>query len=83
MTFTIIGYYLNPESQAITAKEDLRVYYEIPVDGESETRQWVDYSASYTEEGEVDFYYIIWDESLNVILGEPIELEINNGIDEL
>jgi len=70
----ITGYKYTNEQQAIDAREQCDAYYGIPVSPEDVTQNWVDYQTA-----ELDnpiFYYIIFDESLRVVLGEPINFEV-------
>jgi hypothetical protein len=70
----ITGYKYTTEQDAINARELVDAYYGIPVLPEDITQNWVDYQT-----GTLDtpiFYYIIFDESLEVVLGEPITFEV-------
>lgn len=70
----ILGYKYSNEQDAINAREQIDIYYGIPVSPEDVTQNWVDYNTA-----ELDnpiFYYIIFDESLKVVLGEPITFEV-------
>ena len=66
----MIGYIFNTETEAINSRELNDKYYGIPVHPEDITQNWCDYKASETIPV---FYYIIYDESLLVTLGEPID----------
>jgi len=66
----MLGYKYNTEQEAITAQKSCNAYYGIPKSETDVTQNWCDYS--YSE----NFCYIIYDESLQPILGEPIEFEI-------
>ncbi len=49
-------------------------YYGLPVAPEDVTQYWVDYNTA-----ELDnpiFWYIVFDESIRVILGEPTKFEV-------
>ena len=70
----INGYKYTTEQDAINAREQVDAYYGIPVAPDDITQNWVDYNTA-----ELDtpiFYYIIFDESLRVVLGEPTEFEV-------
>lgn len=70
----IIGYKYTTEQDAINARELVDAYYGIPVSPEDITQNWVDYQTA-----ELDnpiFWYIRFDESLKVVLGEPITFEV-------
>lgn len=65
----INGYKYTNEQDAINAREQVDTYYGIPVSPDDVTQNWVDYQTA-----ELDtpiFWYIIFDESLRVVLGEP------------
>jgi hypothetical protein len=70
----INGYKYNTEQDAINAREACDSYYGIPVTPDDVTQNWVDYQ--YAELNEPQFWYIIFDESLTPILGQPTEFEI-------
>jgi hypothetical protein len=70
----IIGYKYTTEQDAINARELVDAYYGIPVSPEDITQNWVDY-----ETAELDspiFWYIVFDESIEMILGEPTDFEV-------
>lgn len=70
----INGYKYFVEQDAIDARERCDAFYGIPVTSDDITQNWIEYQ--YAELNEPNFWYIIFDESLFVILGEPIYLEI-------
>lgn len=70
----ILGYKYNTEQDAINARESCDAYYGIPVSPDDITQNWVEYQIA--ELNIPQFYYIIYDESLKVILGEPQTLDI-------
>jgi hypothetical protein len=70
----ISGYIYTTESEAKAAQKLCNDYYGIPVSPEDVTQNWVDYQ--YAKLNTPKFWYIIYDVSLEVILGDPIELEI-------
>jgi hypothetical protein len=70
----INGYKYTTESEAQAAQKACNDYYGIPESSEDVTKNWVDYQ--YAELNEPKFWYIVFDESLFPILGEPVDLEI-------
>ncbi len=70
----INGYKYDTEEEAIDAREACDAYYGIPVSPDDITQNWVDYQ--FAEFDEPQFYYIVYDDSLLPILGEPIEFEV-------
>jgi hypothetical protein len=69
----VLGYKYTTEQEAIDARKQCADYYGLPKSPEDITQYWVDYQTAD------DFFYIIFDESLLPILGEPIEFEINEN----
>lgn len=70
----ITGYKYTNEQDTINAREQIDTYYGIPVSPNDVTQNWVDYNTA-----ELDnpiFYYIIFDESLRIVLGEPETFEV-------
>ena len=70
----VIGYKYTNEQDAIDAREQCDAYYGIPVTPEDITQNWVDY-----ETAELDspiFWYIVFDPSIEMILGEPTDFEV-------
>ena len=70
----ITGYKYTNEQEAIDARKQCADYYGLPVAPDDVTQYWVDY-----ETAELDnpiFWYIVFDESIRVILGEPTEFEV-------
>jgi hypothetical protein len=70
----INGYKYTNEQDAIDARKACADYYGLPVSPEDVTQYWVDY-----ETAELDtpiFWYIVFDESIRVILGEPTQFEV-------
>jgi hypothetical protein len=70
----INGYKYTTEQDAINARELVDAYYGIPVAPDDVTQNWVDYNTA-TLDNPI-FYYIIFDESLQVVLGEPITFNV-------
>jgi hypothetical protein len=70
----ITGYKYTNEQEAIDARETCDAYYGIPVNPDDVTQNWCDYQIS-----ELDnpiFWFIIFDESLRVVLGDPETFEV-------
>jgi hypothetical protein len=70
----IIGYKYTNEQDTINAREQVDAYYGIPVSPDDVTQNWVDYQTATLDTP--IFYYIRFDESLTVVLGEPISFEV-------
>jgi hypothetical protein len=70
----ITGYKYTNEQDAINARELVDAYYGIPVSPEDITQNWLDYQTANLDNP--IFYYIIFDESLEVVLGKPITFEV-------
>jgi len=70
----MLGYQYQTEQEAQTARKQCADYYGLPKSPEDVTQYWVDY-----QEGD-GFWYISYDESIEVVLGEPEEFEINLGL---
>jgi len=71
---TVLGYKYQTEQQAQQARKQCADYYGLPKSPEDVTQYWVDYQ--YAELNEPPFWYIIYDESILTILGQPEILEI-------
>jgi hypothetical protein len=70
----INGYKYTNEQDAIDARKACADYYGLPVSPEDVTQYWVDY-----ETAELDnpiFWYIVFDESIEQILGQPTTFEV-------
>jgi hypothetical protein len=68
------GYKYNTEQEAINAREACDTYYGIPVSPDDVTQNWVEYQTA-----DLDtpiFYYIRFDESLKVVLGNPTDFQV-------
>jgi hypothetical protein len=70
----IIGYKYTNEQEAIDAREQCDAYYGIPVSPNDVTQNWVDYQTANLDNP--IFWYITFDESLKVVLGEPTNFEV-------
>jgi hypothetical protein len=71
---TITGYKYTTEQEAITSRELCDTYYGIPVSPEDVTQNWVDYQQATLDDP--TFWYITYDQSLEVVLGQPTEFEV-------
>jgi hypothetical protein len=70
----ITGYKYTNEQEAIDARKQCADYYGLPVSPEDVTQYWVDY-----ETADLDtpvFWYIIFDLSIEQILGQPTQFEV-------
>jgi len=76
----VIGYKYLSEQDAINAREACDNYYGIPVSPEDVTQNWVDYKTASLDNPV--FWYIIYDESLQVVLGtaETFEVTLNSPL---
>ena len=70
----ITGYKYNIEQDAIDARKQCADYYGLPVTPEDVTKYWVDYEMASLNTP--IFWYIIFDESIEIILGQPTEFEV-------
>jgi hypothetical protein len=77
----ITGYKYETESDAMQARKDCADYYGLPKTPDDITKYWVDYS--FAELNDPQFWYIIYDESILAILGEPTEFEVITGIPQI
>ena len=68
------GYKYTTEQEAIDAREACDTYYGIPVAPDDVTQNWVEYQTA--DLNEPIFYYITFDESLKVVLGNPTDFEV-------
>jgi hypothetical protein len=75
---TILGYKYLTEEDAQQARKDCSDYYGIPVSPNDTTRYWVDYQCAMLDEPK--FWFILFNDSLTVVLGEPTEFEVNTNI---
>lgn len=67
------GYTYQTEQEAINARQAAADYKGYPIEGGT-TLYWVDYAFSNLD----NFYYITYDQGLEVVLGEPTEFEITS-----
>ena len=71
---TLLGYKYLTGEDAQRARKDCSDYYGIPVSLEDVTQYWVNYQCAALDTPV--FWFILFDESLVPILGEPIEFDI-------
>ena len=74
----VTGYKYTNEQDAINAREQIDTYYGIPVSPDDVTQNWVDYQTANLDNP--IFYYIRFDESLKVVLGEHETFEVTTDI---
>lgn len=70
----VIGYKYLSEQDAINAREACDAHYGIPVSPDDITQNWIDYKVA-----ELDnpiFWYITYDDSLDIILGNPQTFDV-------
>jgi hypothetical protein len=70
----VIGYKYTNEIDAINAREQCDAYYGIPVSPDDVTQNWVDYNTANLDNP--IFYYITFDDSLRIVLGNPETFEV-------
>jgi hypothetical protein len=70
----VSGYQYFTEQEAIDARKQCADYYGLPKSPEDVTQYWVDYQVASLDTP--IFWYIIFDESIRDILGEPEEFEV-------
>jgi len=68
------GYKYTTEQEAINAREACDTYYGIPIAPNDITQNWVEYQTANLDTP--IFYYITFDESLKVVLGNPTDFEV-------
>jgi hypothetical protein len=73
----VLGYQYQTEQEAQTARKQCADYYGLPVSPEDVTQYWVDYQTANLDTP--IFWYIQFDSSIEMILGEPTEFEINEN----
>jgi hypothetical protein len=71
---TVLGYKYITEQQAQQARKQCADYYGLPKSPDDVTQYWVDYQ--FAELNQPPFWYIIYDQSVLDILGEPELMEI-------
>lgn len=68
---SIKGYKFDTEQEAIHARKQCADFYGLPKSPDNVTKYWTD----YTYDGNI--WYIVWDETVEMVLGESEEFEIN------
>lgn len=74
ITEEVVGYKYTTEQEAIDARKACADYYGLPKTPEDETLYWVDYGKA-----ELDtpiFWYILFDDSIEVVLGAPTTFNV-------
>jgi len=71
---TITGYKYITEQSAIDAREQVDAYYGIPISPSDITQNWTDYLTADLDNP--IFWYIVYDQSLEVILGQPETFDV-------
>jgi|31_taG_2_1085359.scaffolds.fasta_scaffold49934_1 hypothetical protein len=72
------GYKFDTEEDAVLAVTACDAYYGIPVSPDDVTQHYVEYSQAIYNEP--TFWYIVFNETLVPVLGEPTEFELNTNI---
>lgn len=67
------GYTYTNATDAEAAVQQCDIYYGIPKNPDDVTQHWVAYEYSQND----NIYFILFDESLLPVLGEPVEFEVN------
>jgi hypothetical protein len=67
------GYTYTTEQEAINARELCDNFYGYPIEG-AVTSHWINYQFSELD----NFYFIIFDESVRTLLGDPIEFDLTD-----
>jgi len=70
----ITGYKYNTEQEAIDAREVCDTYYGIPVTPDDITQNWIDYEIA--DLNVPQFWYFIYGQSLEVVLGTPVQFDV-------
>jgi hypothetical protein len=78
ITRTYTGYVYNVEQDAINAKQLAKEYKGFPILITDETYYWVKYFKAPLD----DFWYIIYVDELDQVLGQPIEFEVRFPVED-
>lgn len=70
----ITGYKYITEIEAINAQILCNSHYGVPYSPDDVTQNWVGYSSSILDSP--NFWYIVHHESLDVVLGLPVEFDV-------
>ena len=73
----VLGYKYTTEQDAINAREACDSYYGIPVSPDDVTQNWVEYQTASLNTP--IFWYITHDDSLDVVLGTPIDFDVTEA----
>lgn len=68
------GYKYTTENEAKAAQKSCNDYYGIPKNETDITKNWVNYE--FAELNSPQFWYIVYDESIEIVLGQPINFEV-------
>ena len=71
---SINGYQYITEQEALNAQALCNSYYGIPASPDDVTQNLVDYQ--FADLNDPEFYYIVFDDSLLPVLGQPTEFEV-------
>lgn len=71
------GYKYTTEQEAIDSRKLIDAYYGIPVTPDDITQNWVDFQIANLDDPM--FYYIVYHESLEVVLGVPEEFIVSEN----
>lgn len=71
----VIGYKYQTEEEAQAAVTACNTYYGIPVSPNDVTQNWCMYQ--YANLNSPSFWYIVFDDSLQIVFGNSIEFEVN------
>ena len=71
---SIKGYQYITQQEAINAQALCNSYYGIPVSPDDVTQNWVNYN--FANLNDPQFYYIVFDDSLLPVLGQPTEFDV-------
>jgi len=74
MTQEITGYKYLIEQEAIDARKACADHYGLPKTPEDTTKYWVDYNIA--EDDDPIFWYIIFDDSIEMVLGTPTIFDV-------
>jgi hypothetical protein len=75
----MLGYIYTTEEEAKIARKQCADFYGLPKSENDITKFWVDFQYSNLD----GFYYIVFDEGIKEILGEPQEIEITQNTEQL
>ena len=77
----INGYKYDNEIDAIKARKDCSDYYGLPKSDTDVTIYWINYN--YADLNNPQFYYIIYDDSILDILGQPSQFDVEIPINPI